>query len=266
MAATSSPEGVRYSDVSLSEAARPIRPLEQLRLPVLLALFLVPGALATVAFFVIAPFVEAAGFPPIAALLVAILIVLLPIELGLILRAGQGNAQRIRSVVPYRRPLPLRDWLWLVPVLVVAAFVGFGLSMAFEPAVIAALFGWLPDWFVRPIDPDGVGKYSDEAWLVTLAAYFVLNGFAGPIVEELYFRGYLLPRMEWMGRWAPLVNASLFSLYHFWSPWQLVGRILGFGPTVYAVRWKENVYLGMVVHCTLNTIGVTLVASLVLSR
>ena len=35
----------------------------------------------------------------------------------------------------------------------------------------------------------------------------------------------------------------------------------GFGPTVYAVRWKENVYLGMVVHCTLNTLGIILVAS-----
>jgi membrane protease YdiL (CAAX protease family) len=93
-----------------------------------------------------------------------------------------------------------------------------------------------------------------------------LNGFVGPIVEELYFRGYLLPRMDWMGRWAPLVNVSLFSLYHFWSPWQIVGRILGFGPTVYAVRWKENIYLGMVVHCTLNTLGIILVAGLVLGR
>jgi uncharacterized protein len=72
--------------------------------------------------------------------------------------------------------------------------------------------------------------------------------------------------MERLGRWAPLVNVSLFSLYHFWSPWQLVARILGIGPTVYAVWWKRNVYLGMVVHCTLNSLGVLLVASLVLGR
>jgi membrane protease YdiL (CAAX protease family) len=252
--------------VSLSRAAQPTLAIDQLRLPTLLALFLVPGAVMTVVFVAIAPLIETAGFPPIAALLVAILIVLLPIELGVILRAGRGHPQRIRSVVPYRRPMPIRDWLWLVPGLVVAAFVGFGVSMAIEPAVIDRLFGWLPDWFVRPIDPDRVGDYSREAWLATLAAYFVLNGFVGPIVEELYFRGYLLPRMDWMGRWAPLVNVSLFSLYHFWSPWQILGRILGFGPTVYAVRWKENIYLGMVVHCTLNTLGVILVAGLVLGR
>jgi membrane protease YdiL (CAAX protease family) len=237
---------------------------EQLPLATLLVLFLVPGALLTLAYVLLAPVIDDAGFPPIAALLVAIMVVLVPFELGVVLRASSGRG--IRSVMPYRRPISIRDWLWLVPVLIVAAFVGFGVSMAVEPAIIDSLFGWLPDWFIRPIDPDRVQEYSREAWLVTLAAYFVVNGYIGPITEELYFRGYLLPRMEWMGRWAPLVNVSLFSIYHFWSPWQIVGRILGLGPTVYAVRWKENIYLGMVVHCTLNTLGMILVGSLVLSR
>ena len=76
---------------------------EQLGLPTLLALFLVPGAIMSVVFVVIAPFIETAGFPPIAALLVAILIVLVPFELGVILRAGRDAPQRIRSVIPYRR-------------------------------------------------------------------------------------------------------------------------------------------------------------------
>jgi membrane protease YdiL (CAAX protease family) len=237
---------------------------EQLPRLTLLVLFLVPGALMTVVFVAIAPFIEAQGFPPIAALLVAIALVLVPFELGIVWRASRR--QGFDSAVPYRRSLPIRDWLWLVPALIVAAFVGFGVSMAIEPIIIDSLFGWVPDWFVRPIDPDRVREYSREAWLVTLGAYFVLNGFVGPIVEELYFRGYLLPRMEWMGRWAPLVNVSLFSLYHFWSPWQVLGRILGFAPTVYAVRWKQNIYLGMVVHCSLNTLGIVIIGSLILGR
>ena len=102
--------------------------------------------------------------------------------------------------------------------------------------------------------------------VLVFAAALAINGILGPIVEELYFRGYLLPRMESIGRWAPLINVSLFSLYHFWSPWQIVARILGYAPTVYAVRWKRNVYLGMVVHCSLNTIAVLLVAGMVSGR
>ena len=238
---------------------------EQLSTPRLLVLFLVPGALMTLAFVVLAPVVERLGLPPIAALLLAIVAVLVPFELGVILRASRGTGSW-RSVIPYRRPMTLRTWLWLVPVLILAAFLGFGIHQVVEPWLISTFFGWLPQWYVTPISIDHVVDYSSTVWTLTLVAFLAINGFVGPIVEELYFRGYLLPRMEWMGRWAPLVNVSLFSLYHFWSPWQLVARILGFAPTVYAVRWKRNIYLGMVVHCSLNTIAVLLVASLVFGR
>ena len=45
---------------------------------------------------------------------------------------------------------------------------------------------------------------------------------------------------------------------------QLVPRIVGIGPMVYAVRWKRNVYLGMAVHCALTTLAVALTTSSVL--
>jgi membrane protease YdiL (CAAX protease family) len=244
----------------LASAATP----DQLSVPQLVALHLVPGALVTAAFVAFAPVMEVVGFPPIAALLAAILVVLVPTELGIVLRAARRDG--FEATVPYRRPLRGRDWLWLVPALIVAAFVGFGVHMPIEPGLIERFFGWLPEWFVSPAPLDHVSDYSAGAWLVTLGAYFVLNGVVGPVVEELYFRGYLLPRMERLGRWAPLVNVSLFSLYHFWSPWQVVARILAIGPMVHAVRLTRNVYLGMVVHCALNSLGVLLVAGLVLRR
>jgi hypothetical protein len=237
----------------------------QLSLPTLVALHLVPGALVTAGFVALAPAMDAVGFPPIAALLAAIVLVMAPFELGVVLWAGRGQQARL-AAVPYRRSIPLRDWLWLVPTLIVLAFLGFGIHMLIEPQLIERFFGWMPVWFVKPIDPDLVRDYAVGAWIVTLAAFFAINGLIGPIVEELYFRGYLLPRMERLGRWAPLVNVSLFSVYHFWSPWQIVARILGFGPTVYAVRWKRNIYLGMAVHCGLNTLSVLLVAMLVFGR
>jgi membrane protease YdiL (CAAX protease family) len=223
----------------------------------LVALFLVPGALLTIAFVVLAPLAKGLGLPPLAALLAGIVLVLVPVELGIVLRAGR---------VPYRERVPLRTWAWLVPALIVVAFVGFGLGMVVEPAVQTALFGWLPDWFVNPLPVDRIGDYSSAAWIGTLIAFLVLNGVVGPVVEELYFRGYLLPRMRYLGRWAPLVNVALFSLYHFWSPWQLMSRIAGFGPTVYAVHRHRSVRLGMVVHCTLNVLGVIVVGTLVLGR
>ena len=254
------PDRVRTDQVGSDR----VNSVEQLSVPKLIALHLIPGALVTATFVVFAPLVKVAGLPPIAALLAAILLVLVPVELGIVLRAVRrvGGA----AAVPYRQRLGLREWFWLIPVLIVAAFVGFGVHRLVEPWLIANLFGWLPEWFVFPVPLGGINDYDAGSWIVTLCAFFLLNGVIGPVVEELYFRGFLLPRMERLGRWAPLVNATLFSIYHFWSPWQIVARILGIGPMVYAVRWKRNVYLGMAVHCALNTLAVTLTTSSVLSR
>ena len=90
-----------------------------------------------------------------------------------------------------------------------------------------------------------------------------LNGIAGPLVEELYFRGYLLPRIPSRRGWAPLINVILFSLYHFFSPWQNVTRIVALIPLVYTVAWKRNIYLSIFTHCILNTLGMILAAGLV---
>jgi membrane protease YdiL (CAAX protease family) len=247
-------------------AARARPGIRQLSTRALLMLHIVPGALMTAAFVAFAPLAEAGGFPPIAALLAAIAMVLVPVELGIMAWASRAEGVGVRGLIPYRRSVPLRRAAWLVPGLVLLAFLGFGLHQAIEPALIQGWFAWLPDWYVHPIQVDRLGESSATAWALTLAGYLALNGLVGPIVEELYFRGFLLPRMERLGRWAPLVNVGLFSIYHFWSPWQIVARVLGVGPMVYAVRQTRSVYLGMVVHCTLNTLGVLLVISMVAGR
>lgn len=87
-----------------------------------------------------------------------------------------------------------------------------------------------------------------------MALSAVLN-IVVPIIEELYFRSFLLPRLPTSPRWAPLWSAILFSLYHFWLPWDVLGRIIALLPIVYAVQWKRNVYVSILVHCLLNSIG-----------
>lgn len=231
----------------------------------LLLLHLVPGALATLVFVLLAGSVEGAGYPPLAALLIAIAVVIIPFELGVVFIAGRGEPG-ILSAIPYRDRMAARDWVILVPVLVVAGIVGFGLLGVVEPPIRDTLFGWLPDWYLNPLPTDEIGQYSSSAWTTTLSAYLLLNVIAGPIVEELYFRGYLLPRLGRFGRWAPLVNVVLFSLYHFWSPWQLLSRIAGVAPFAYAVWRKRNVYLGAVVHMLLNGIGTVALIAFVMNQ
>ena len=87
---------------------------------------------------------------------------------------------------------------------------------------------------------------------------------AVPITEELYFRSFLLPRLPASPRWTPIWNTVLFSLYHFWLPWDVIGRILALLPVVYVVQWKRNVYVSILVHCLLNLIGTIGLAALVM--
>ncbi len=234
----------------------------------LVALHLAPGALATALFVAIGEPVQRAGFPPLFAFLIAIAVVIVPFELGAIWlasrrdQAGGGWLAAIR----FRSPMPRRDWLILFPALLVAAIVGFGVLSLLDQPIKDALFSWLPDWYLNLVDTDALGDYTASAWVVTIALYILLNVVIGPVVEELYFRGYLLPRMSSLGRWAPLVNAVLFSLYHFWTPWAFLSRIAGVAPFVYAVWWKRNIRLGMAVHVGLNAIGTMSLAVFILGN
>lgn len=54
---------------------------------------------------------------------------------------------------------------------------------------------------------------------------------------------------------APLINVLLFSLYHLWTPWQNLERIVALLPLVYVSWWKKNIYLSMIAHVLLNTLG-----------
>jgi membrane protease YdiL (CAAX protease family) len=130
----------------------------------------------------------------------------------------------------------------------------------FDLFFIENLFSWLPDPFFLVED---FARYSMAALVATWALGFAVNAVVGPIVEEMYFRGYLLPRLSRFGAWAPLINTVLFSIYHFFTPWQNVGRILGLLPMVYAVWWKRSIYVSMGAH-VLGNVSVMLMLLVVL--
>lgn len=126
----------------------------------LVVLHLVPGALATLIFVLLAAPVEAAGYPPLAAFLIAIAVGIVPFELGVVAYAGRRVGDGMLGAIPYRRPLRARDWLLLVPGMVVIGIIGFGVLALVEPPIRDSLFGWLPDWFVAPVPLESITDYS----------------------------------------------------------------------------------------------------------
>lgn len=98
-----------------------------------------------------------------------------------------------------------------------------------------------------------------------LAISLVFTGVIGPVVEELYFRGFLLPHLSHLGKKAPILNTVLFSLYHFWTPWQFISRIGFFLPTVWVTWRTKDLRVSLWVHCLANTIVQALVLTAILS-
>ena len=209
-------------------------------------LHLLPGALIVIFYVLAAPVVRHLGFPSLMAIYLAITFVLIPFELGYLFYQARKNGTSLGGVVLYRERVPKGQLVALVLGLFIwSAICSVLLYPPLDELFIENVFFWLPDSFFLVEDFSG---YSTVALLVTWVFGFVVNAIAGPVVEELYFRGYLLPRISRFGAWAPLVNVVLFSVYHFFTPWQNVGRIVGLLPMVYAVWWKKSIYVSFAVH------------------
>ena len=99
------------------------------------------------------------------------------------------------------------------------------------------------------------GDYSKSKLIITYALFLILIVTILPTIEELYFRGYLLPRMpSRLKGWTEIIHSGFFALYHTWTPWMVIVRTFGVLPTIYAVKKKENILIGIVAHCLLNSI------------
>lgn len=220
-------------------------------------LHLLPGVIATAVFVLTVPLAAVMGYPSITALYFPMILTVILLELGYLLVQGKtrNDALSFEGIVNFREPVPWWQYIALPILIVIWGVIVTAIVSPVDNLIQTRFFAWLPDWYSLRNLLEIPGMYPRQVLLVTAVFAVILNGIIGPIIEELYFRGHLLPRMTTLGRWAPLVNVLLFSLYHFWTPWNFLSRVLLLTPMVYWVWWKRNIYFGMIAHCLLNLIG-----------
>jgi membrane protease YdiL (CAAX protease family) len=160
----------------------------------------VPGILTTAAFLLLRSLLDPSGYPPLLALLLAAMLADLPILLGVMLVVGKRQNGRYspEGVVLYRERV---SWKTFALVFVGTFVVVYFLMMATTPLstmLEETVFSWLPDWMFLD-EQTQYQAYDRGVLLVTFGLQLVLTGVALPWVEELYFRGYLLPRLSRLG-------------------------------------------------------------------
>lgn len=207
----------------------------------LLILIFTPTFVLSVVYFALGHFIE---MPNLLLFCIIGTFTMAPIELGIILNASKKETGKysLASAFVGHEKMPV----WKIFII---AFVFFGvagiLSMTVAP-LENYLFSGLRNGFLShlPLGFDWTNyeylkTFSKPVLIVACIYYFLFNTLVGPIVEELFFRGYLTSHYNKQTAFTPILIAILFSLYHFWLPFNNIFRILVFAPVAY-VCWTAN--------------------------
>ena len=194
----------------------------------------------------------------VVGLTLSILIMLVPVQLGILLYQvkKQNGKFSLKGVIGYTEKSSIKDYIIFIPIMLVYSILLFAVvSPMITPAITDTLFAWYPQEYnlqTAMANPEVLSGYQGVYLLLVM--FIITNGILGPFVEELYFRGYLLPRMDgYAKKWAPILNVVFFSLYHYFSPWDNPTRIIALIPLVYIVWRKRDIRFGIWVHILLNT-------------
>jgi CAAX protease family protein len=182
-------------------------------LPASLLLHLGPGLLVGAAYLALIPAARALGLPSAAAVGAQALLVTGPLLIGILkvsFHRRPGEPTIALRLVP-----TVRATLGWATVIICAAAAAFVLTRPVTAWLERTLFqAWPASW--KP--SRGLRAASDSALLWTAVLVFFGSVLVAPVVEEAYFRGFLLPRMPArLGRTAPLAHAVLFAFYHVWT-------------------------------------------------
>lgn len=187
-------------------------------------------------------------------------LILFPIEIGIVLHASKkeyGSYSLKSAFTNYEK----MSW-WKIFLYGSFLFAFAGMMSATLAPLENRLFAPISEWFAQRIPVyfdwthmESFKQYSKELLLLTCVGYFILNVIVGPIVEELFFRGYLTSKISRYGNFAPLIITVLFSLYHFWLPFNNLFRISIFFPAAWMAWKKKNIYISIVFHCLCNLLS-----------
>jgi membrane protease YdiL (CAAX protease family) len=219
-------------------------------------LHIAPGILVTVVFLLLKPLLDSSGYPPLLAFLLAILLIDIPFMLGVMLSEGKklNGHYSLEGVVLYRERLPWKKFTLVFVGAFVAVYILIMLATPISSFLTENIFSGMPDWIFLE-DQSQYEAYAKNVLVVVFTLQLVLTGIILPWVEELYFRGYLMPRISRYGKWAPLLGGFTFGLYHVWQLYGfptvfLLGAALG-----YVVWWKRDIRLSIGLHVFANTLS-----------
>jgi hypothetical protein len=235
--------------------------------PLSIALHLVPGALIVAVYaFLAAPVVRAIEYPPFLAWAIAIAAVLFPLHFGMLWLGKQRTGKySLRGALSYMDGPVSRGKVtgYIIFCLLWMSCVSIAL-LPLDNLLYDTAFSWIQYEGTGDSATSYLNGYSQQQLLVTLLICGPFTGWILPLIEEYYFRGFLLPRLPQLGKRAPLFNTVGFSVYHFWAPWTILSKLIFLFPGVWFAWRKQDIRISIGMHpgsaLLFTVIGVTAVA------
>ena len=228
---------------------------EEMSLQKILSMIFIPSLLLLFTYIIAGGLDQA--IPSLLFFYLCAILFLFPFELGSVLNASKKETGSYSLKSAFANHVKMSWWRILLYGSFLLAYAGIvSLTIAplenklFSPVSelllqrIPAYFDWNNIEYIK--------QYSEGALLLTCAGYFVLNVIIGPVIEELFFRGFLTSKLSRYGNFAPLITTVLFSLYHLWLPFNNLFRISAFLPAALIARRKKNIHITIVFHCLCN--------------
>ncbi|MEA2414565.1 MAG: protease family protein [Thermoanaerobaculia bacterium] len=220
-----------------------------------IVLHFLPAIAIAGAYWLATPWTSKNGVPHVAVLLAAFAVIGIPMQLGIIRRVAKAAGH---SVVRFVSPIPLWQHIVGAIVLIAIEFLLLRLPLGRVSDYLAGhVFISLPAAF-SPAADDDLAMTSRSILLPVLLLQLLIDGIINPLVEERYFRGFLLPQLGRLRLGAPVVSTLLFAIAHFWQPYNYLSIFVYVLPLTLFTWWRKNYYQQAFVHCFANSFGAVL--------
>ena len=210
-----------------------------------LLFFLLPGLYGVFAFYVLFPILVRWGMPEEFAygtqMLSVFLLLILATLIGLRSDGWSLHWETARDRLRIKG-MDGTAWKWTLIFLFLSLLLGFLLNMLGQ-------FVFEKIGFMAP----------DADIVITNIPFMVVVLIFNIICEEIWWRGYILPRQELEhGKWAFLVNGILWACFHLFKWWAVPLMLLRNWMVPLVAQRTQNTTPGIVMHFISNGISVLL--------
>jgi len=207
--------------------------------------FFVPGLYAVLAHYVLFPSLTRVGISEENAYntahLTVFIVLFFAIIIALRVEGWRFSWATLKERLRFKR-MDSIAWKWTFSFMVLYLLLGFLLNILAQ-FVYENLGFWPPDADI---------PLTNIPFLIIL---FVINIFS----EELWWRGYILPRQELEhGKFAWIVNGILWSLFHVFKWWSVPFMLLRQWMLPFVAQRTKNTTPAVLIHLISNGFGILL--------